>query len=111
MGEVLLGYGADPLLGDVHGDTPLHLCARTGDIVGIWLLLVEMEDAQHITEVKNMAGVTVLQEADAWGVDAGIIVRLAVSLPRPVKRYLLSWCFWDTLVHVSLYKPSFIPKK
>jgi len=94
--ELLLAYGADPLLGDAAGDTPLHLCARQGDLAGLWLLVVEMPDPAAATQARNAAGVTVLQEADGWGLDAGIVVRLATWLPRGARRYAMSWVFWDS---------------
>jgi len=97
--QALLGANADPTIGDVNGDSVLHLCAREGELVGIWLLLVEMEqeEAAVAVEVQNKAGTSIVQEADEWGMDAGITVRLSVYLPRFIKRYVLSFIFWEAI--------------
>merc|ERR1711862_959749 len=93
--ELLLGAGADPTQGDANGDTPLHICVRQGDLSGLWLLLVEMEDVAPSLQSQNHAGMTVIQEADGWGPDAGITVRLASWWSRSTRRYIMSWLYWD----------------
>eukprot|EP00929_Paragymnodinium_shiwhaense_P058866 TRINITY_DN29489_c0_g1_i1.p1 TRINITY_DN29489_c0_g1~~TRINITY_DN29489_c0_g1_i1.p1 ORF type:complete len:419 (+),score=112.93 TRINITY_DN29489_c0_g1_i1:67-1323(+) len=102
--ELLLAYGADITAKDDNGDSPLHLCARQGDLTGLWLLLSAERDAAAALRVTNEQGITALQEADNWGLDGSIVARLAGFLSYGVRKSFLDIRFADTtLIIMSMF--------
>jgi len=87
MLDSLLGFGANAKAKDGDGDTPLHLCARQGDLWGLWALFGRVPDANQAAFVSNRRGVTVMDEAASWGIDA-VIVAHAARFLAPVRRIL-----------------------
>mmetsp|Transcript_44825 Transcript_44825/g.140518 ORF Transcript_44825/g.140518 Transcript_44825/m.140518 type:complete len:416 (+) Transcript_44825:68-1315(+) len=98
MLELLLEFGADPTIQDLHGDTPMHLCARQNDMYGLWLLLVEAHDVRAAAQVVNKDEATFLQEADAFGQRGRAVVGLAWVLPRSIRRLVASIMFNEALM-------------
>jgi len=82
--RILLDYGAKVACKDSQDDTPLHLCARQGDLTGIWQLLERATNSSQLLEIRNKAGKTVLEEARDWGLDAEAAVRIA-ALAKPLR--------------------------
>eukprot|EP00927_Polykrikos_kofoidii_P072855 TRINITY_DN68936_c0_g1_i1.p1 TRINITY_DN68936_c0_g1~~TRINITY_DN68936_c0_g1_i1.p1 ORF type:complete len:396 (-),score=55.16 TRINITY_DN68936_c0_g1_i1:100-1287(-) len=95
--DLLLNHGADPTRTDGLGDSTLHHCARQGDIVGLWFCLLFVPDVAKATSIQNAAGSTVIQEADAWGIDGSLVVRLSAWLPVAVRRQVAALIFSENL--------------
>lgn len=81
-----LEYGANIVKCDAEGDSVLHVCAREGDLAGLWTLLASTDDPWRALKVTNKKGVSALAEADEWGLDASATVRL-VSISLPLRRF------------------------
>lgn len=96
--SMLLGYNADPLRQDRFGDTVLHLLGRQGDMCGLWLILASIEDVSAALEVKNLDGVTVLDDIDCGtSLMSSVAARLATFLPQVSRGWLLSIMFNEQL--------------
>lgn len=95
--EVLARHGADTLMEDVDGNTPLHFCARGGDLWGLWLLLGNTADAGAAVQAVNKFGTSVLEEADVCGWDVGLLARAAVQAHGVRRRWATYWSVYDFL--------------
>lgn len=91
--ELLLEYDADPLISDSTGDTPLHVCARQGDLPGLFLLLAGVPDVRAALDLKNCRGDSVVDEADLTAVSHGVAVRAAMVMPQAMRAWVLSILF------------------
>lgn len=94
----LLEYGADIVRGDAQGDSSLHICAREGDLAGLWALLASTDEPWRALSVANKGGITALSEADEWGLDAGFTVRF-VSISLPLRRFCYE--YWIELTFAA----------
>lgn len=85
LSRILL-HGANIVKGDAEGDSALHVCARDGDLAGLWALLSSTDEPWRALKVTNKKGVSALAEADEWGLDASFTVRV-VSISLPLRRF------------------------
>lgn len=95
--RLLLSYKADPTRANQLGDSVLHVLARQGDTVGLWLILAGDVDVSGALDARNHAGVSVLQEVDEGSLTCSIAMRLAKILPQQSRDWILTVMFNDGL--------------
>jgi len=91
--EMLLFYGADPAVADAAGDTVLHLCARQGDLTGLFVLLAGAPQSAAALDARNASGDSVIDEADLFAVKHGLAVRAAKWMPSALRKWIADAVF------------------